>query len=102
MDGTDDATTQDPAPLSDRIFRANAAFAPQVSFAPAQRAARATTPERGLLAETEGRPALTDASGKKRRKLKQSLCFPHTKHHFIFASRKYVFIQQTTDVFKVA
>ena len=42
---------------------------PQVSFAPAQRAARASTPERGLLAETEGRPALTDASGKKRRKL---------------------------------
>ena len=85
MDGTDDATTQDPAPLSDRIFRANAAFAPQVSFAPAQRVDRATTPERGLLAETEGRPALTDASGKKRRKLKQSLCFSHNKHHPIFA-----------------
>ena len=84
VDGTDDATTQDPALLS-AIGSCGLTLSSWSSAAPAQRAPRATTPERGLLAETEGRPALTDASGKKHRKLKQSLCFPHTKRHSIFA-----------------
>ncbi len=71
VNGTDDATTQDPTHHSAAGSLGSKRCLcgpPQVSFAPAQHAARATTPERGLLAETEGRPALTDASGNKRRK----------------------------------
>jgi hypothetical protein len=72
--GERDGRRNDPrsgAPLSDRVFRSKRCLRgpPQVSFTPAQRALRATTPERGFLAETDGRPALTDASGKKRQKL---------------------------------
>ncbi len=80
--------TRSSAPLSDRVFRSKRCLRgpPQVSFAPAQRAPRATTSERSLLEETEGWPAFTDARGKKRRKLKQSLIFSthQTPLHFRF------------------
>ena len=87
--GERDGQRNDPGPnalvqcrlvaLSDRVSRGltPSLWSSAGQLCPGSARSSRTTPERGLLAETEGRPALTDASGKKRRKLKQSLCF-HT------------------------